>query len=392
MGCAAAIFLARRGHQVSLFDKAQQPFSGASRWNEGKIHLGFLYGADPSLNSAREVLSGGLLFGPLLEELTGCTLSPAITAEDDVYLCHTQSVVGADAMFDYAKRVAQLVREHPDASRYLVDVSDCRVDWLDARELASYSGSSEIVAGLRVPERSVATNWVADSFLAALCAEPSIEQHMDQYITGVQPVDSHDPSGSWRIAAGGALSQPYNYVINALWEGKMAVDLSAGIEPEGVWSNRYRLSVFLRTREAVKVPSAVISVGPFGDVKNYNNRDFYLSWYPAGLLVDSQAVSPPLPPEFDAVEMRERSTKVLEALTQYLPGVKQIIQQTEYSQLRGGWVFAAGSGKLSDPKSTLHRRADFGIKQVGSYLTVDTGKYSIAPWLAQKLIAVVEAN
>ena len=127
MGCAVAIFLARRGHQVSLFDKAQQPFSGASRWNEGKIHLGFLYSADPSLNSAREVLSGGLLFAPLVEELTGCALSSAMTAEDDIYLCHAQSVVDPDALFNYAQRVAQLVREHPDARRYLVDVSNCRV-------------------------------------------------------------------------------------------------------------------------------------------------------------------------------------------------------------------------------------------------------------------------
>lgn len=392
MGCSAALFLARRGHRVSLFDKADAPFSGASRWNEGKIHLGFLYSADPSLKSAREVLPGGLLFGPLVEELTGQSLQPLMTSEDDLYLCHAQSVVTPDAMLDYGQRVAQLVREHPDAGRYLVDVADCRVEALSARELAHCSGSPEIVAGLRAPERSVATNQVADGFLAAVAAEPNIQQHMNWRVTGVHPVDPGDSAGAWRVEGDDGVSPPFDCVINALWEGKIAVDRSAGIEPAGDWSNRYRLSLFLRTREPVEAPSAVIAVGPFGDVKNYNRRDFYLSWYPAGLMLDSREVSPPEPPPLDEAGERERSARVLESLVPYLPGVAQIAQQAEFSQLRGGWVFAAGSGKLSDPKSTLHRRADFGIHQLGAYLTVDTGKYSIAPWLAKKLVPVVEAT
>lgn len=53
MGSATALFLARRGHLVSLYDAADSPFSAASRWNEGKIHLGYIYSADPSLKSAR---------------------------------------------------------------------------------------------------------------------------------------------------------------------------------------------------------------------------------------------------------------------------------------------------------------------------------------------------
>lgn len=51
----------------------------------------------------------------------------------------------------------------------------------------------------------------------------------------------------------------------------------------------------------------------------------------------------------------------------------------------GGWVFAAGRGLLSDPGASLHRRADFGIFRRGSYVSVDTGKYAWAPWLAKTL-------
>lgn len=80
MGCSVALFLARRGADVSLFDAADRPFTSASRWNEGKIHLGYLYSADPSLRTADHVLPGGLHFRPLVEELLDSSLASVITA------------------------------------------------------------------------------------------------------------------------------------------------------------------------------------------------------------------------------------------------------------------------------------------------------------------------
>ena len=40
MGGSLALFLARKGADITLFDKTAEPFSAASRWNEGKIHIG----------------------------------------------------------------------------------------------------------------------------------------------------------------------------------------------------------------------------------------------------------------------------------------------------------------------------------------------------------------
>src|SRR3954471_22307644 len=85
MGVCTALYLARRGHAVTLFDAAEQPFSGASRWNEGKIHLGFLYSGDATLRSAPHVLPGALSFKPLVEDLLGGSIDTAITTADDHY-------------------------------------------------------------------------------------------------------------------------------------------------------------------------------------------------------------------------------------------------------------------------------------------------------------------
>jgi len=386
MGSSAALLLARRGHQVDLFDAAAEPFSAASRWNEGKIHLGFIYSADPSLQTARRVLPGGLAFRPLLENLIGCRIGDCTTPTDDLFLCHRHSVVDADAMHDYMQAVAALVRQHPDASQYLADASACRVKRLTARELAAITDSPDIVAGFRVPERSVATNWVADRYVKALAAEPRIARHLGVRIASVTRDDSARSGESWQVESSHGRHGRYDCIINALWNGRMAVDATAGLPPAGKWSNRYRLSLFARTTTAVAAPSAIIATGPFGDIKNYNGRDFYLSWYPSGLMMDSALVSPPEPPVLDEAAVREKTHAIFQRLTELLPQVGDIRRHIEQVSLRGGWVFAAGQGQLSDPRSTLHRRSDYGITAKGSFISVDTGKYAHAPLLAHALV------
>jgi len=386
MGSATALFLARRGHTVTLYDAAETPFSAASRWNEGKIHLGYIYSADPSLKTAQEVMPGGLVFKPLVEELIGCSLETSTTGSDDIYLCHQESVVNTDAMWDHLECVTEMVRRHSDANHYLVDASDCQVQKLPPNELAQITDSSDIVAGFRVPERSVATNWVADRFLEALSAENRIKQRMNTLVKAVTPQGTNE---RWHVDTRNQKDGPYDYIINALWQGRMAIDLTAGLEPLGTWSNRYRLSLFAHTENPIDTPSAIIATGPFGDIKNYNNRDFYLSWYPSGLLVDSSEILPSAPPALNLADKQELSVLIIENLVSLLPGVARIRDSIDYSDLRGGWVFAAGQGKLSDPKSTLHRRFDFGIRRAGSYISIDTGKYSTAPWLAQKVADII---
>ena len=64
--CKAALELCTAGRAThpGLLQRAAAPAHGASRWNEGKIHLGYLYAADPS-PATRAAVDGGLVFGPL---------------------------------------------------------------------------------------------------------------------------------------------------------------------------------------------------------------------------------------------------------------------------------------------------------------------------------------
>jgi glycine/D-amino acid oxidase-like deaminating enzyme len=382
MGTATAMHLARRGLDVTVFDREAEPMAAASRWNEGKIHLGYIYGADPTLATARHLLTGGLQFGDRLRELIGVELTGHVTTEDDIYLVHRDSVVGPDVLRAKFGAIDELIRGHPDASRYLVDVSGARTSEIGPAELGELGGP-DIVAGFRVPERSVETRWVADRLVGALAATTGVTLHAGTTVAAVHPVESS--ADRWAVRAQHGATEEFDVVVNALWNGRLPIDVTAGLVPRPPWTHRYRQCVFVRTRVGHRLPSALVAVGPFGDVKNYNGRDFYLSWYPVGLVAEGgelEITAPATPTGRDAEAFVARVRAALEPI---MPGIGAVLDDAESVVVHGGFVFARGTGALDDPRSGLHRRDRYGVERLGTYHSVDTGKYSTAPWLAREL-------
>jgi glycine/D-amino acid oxidase-like deaminating enzyme len=386
MGSAVAIELARRGLEVTLIEREAAPMGATSRWNEGKIHLGYLYGADPTTATAQHILPGSLLFGERARELIGGDLDGHTTSDDDVYLLHRDSVVGPDELRARFGAITALIRQHPDAGRYLVDVSDARVSELTAAELGAVAGE-DIIAGFRVPERSVDTRWFADRLAGAVGSEPGVTLQLDTTVIGAEPSESVDER--WRVYADNDYDEEFDVVVNALWGGRLPIDVTAGITPEPPWSHRFRLCVFVRTRRQHDMPSALVAVGPFGDVKNYNGRDFYVSWYPLGLVAEGDGLelqAPAIPQGPDAEGFIHRVRRALEHV---MPGIRTVFDDAESAIVHGGFVFARGAGALDDPRSGLHRRDRYGVERRGAYFSVDTGKYSTAPWSARLIAAEI---
>jgi glycine/D-amino acid oxidase-like deaminating enzyme len=383
MGSSTALQLARRGIDVTLYDQATVPFAGASRWNEGKIHLGFLYAADPTLRTARAVVEGGLDFKDQVVQLTGMSFEAVTTAVEDIYLVHRDSVISADGVQAYFEATAAMVAASPSAGRYLVDVSACRARRLTASELEATSAPEVVTAGFGVPERSVNTQVVADAFVEALHAEPRVSFAMEQRVDAVRPDDEN--RSRWFVHSSAGKDGPFGAVVNALWEGRPAVDASIGHRPDTAPQHRYRVSLFARTRTVVDTPCVVLGVGPFGDVKNYGGRDFYLSWYPLGLLARAEAIEPPAVSTMTPGARLHLARDVFDALSARLPWVEHIRCVADDVRVEGGWVYSQGSGELDDPRSSVHQRSRLGVTKVGTYYSVDTGKYSVAPSLAAGL-------
>jgi hypothetical protein len=196
----------------------------------------------------------------------------------------------------------------------------------------------------------------------------------------------------WRLETHPEVPGTFDWVVNALWEGRLAIDLSVGLQPERPWSNRYRLSLFVETVRSLDFPSVLVATGPFGDIKNYDGRNFYVSWYPAGLLLESQSIAPEPPAHMDAARKEQIVRAVRAGITAVVPGADEIFSAARQVSVEGGWVFAQGQGALDDPEASLHRRDRFGVRRLGTYLSVDTGKYSTAPWLASRLAAEIAGD
>jgi hypothetical protein len=49
-----------------------------------------------------------------------------------------------------------------------------------------------------------------------------------------------------------------------------------------------------------------------------------------------------------------------------------------------GVIFAWGETDIDDPKSRLHARYEIGVASMGGYHSVNTGKYTMVPYLAAK--------
>ena len=379
MGSCVALRLARAGCSVTLVDQAAAPMSGASRWNEGKIHLGFLYAADTSGRTAAALLPGGLAFRTLIEELIDSSIETAVTADDDIYLVHPHSIVDADAMERYFRSLEARLPAFGSTANYLAPIT--RVERLDGRTVRQLTDGA-VAAGFRVPERSLNTAWLADRLAGAVAAEPRIRSVTGTRVSAVTP-RAQSWNGPWRLDGRPQIDDEFDVVVNALWEGLLGVDRSLGLEPESEWSHRLRVALFVTTGRPVPLPSMILATGPFGDVKNYDGRHFYLSWYPAGLVAGGEEIEPPadppVPPANDVI------ARTAAGLAGFLPQVSEVLDAATNVRVAGGWVFALGRGSLSDSAASLHRRDRFGVKRRGAYFSVNTGKYSTAPWLASRI-------
>ncbi|MEP3653430.1 MAG: FAD-dependent oxidoreductase [Litorimonas sp.] len=379
MGVMTALFLARRGMRVSIFDQQSVILNGASRWNEGKIHLGYLYSGDGSGNSARSMLGAGIAFRPLIESQIERSMRSHITKNPDHYIVHKKSVVSPDAVGTYFSYLNSLVERH-DTSGYLGPVRPARE--LSKDELQKLCGENGL-AGFEVPEYSIDTQWLADQLVETVLGNSKITLVLGKKVVGVKS-RCGGFHGPWQVNLEDQCSEGgFDLVVNALWQGRPSIDHGLGLPVATDNLYRFRKSVFLTTKKTFDVPSRVFVVGPFGDLKNYDGSSFYMSWYPAGLISQGNGIYPPSSGSgrTDKAVFEETRTHI----EKLAPDMAEIFNSAETVRIEGGWVFTRGTGRLDDANASIHRRDRYGTFRKENYFSVDTGKYSTAPYMAQEI-------
>lgn len=231
-GCCIALALSMRGVKVSIFDRGQTLMSRTAVANEGKVHLGYMYAADRSLKTARTMIEGALSFGPFLSRALEIPQSSFLTSEPTVYLVHRESQCSADEGVDYIMKTHELIRERAGGHADLYFGQDLQAPlqrWSKRRTAEDYD-TATIIAAIPTPEVAIDPLDVMARIRDRIGMDPLIDIHLEHEVEDVSP-GKHGLSVSG-TGTHGTFAEGFDHVVNALWEGRLAIDAKMGFFAE----------------------------------------------------------------------------------------------------------------------------------------------------------------
>jgi hypothetical protein len=387
-GAGIALELARQGVDVVLVDQDEIPLNRASLRNEGKIHLGFIYAKDTSLDTARMQLEGALQFRSLLSRWIGDKAGQLRLSTPFVYLVARDSLSTPAQLAQHYDAVDAAYRQALAEDEEL-DYLGLRPDHLyyplDLAKLSSCVDPRHFSAAFHTEERAIDTEQLAQLLRAAIAESPRIHflpQHKVKAVErhdGYFSIEGDGPEGAWKLEA--------KQVVNALWDGRFAIDQSVGLPNPPGWLHRMKYRVIARVPDALRhAPSITGVLGPYGDIVIRPDSTAYLSWYPIGMKGWSHDVAPPADwdapcrgklPQAEAARVAE---EIIGSLAKWYPPIRD----AEPMLVDAGAIVAYGKTDVDDSNSELHDRTRIGVLSSAGYHSVDPGKLTTAPVFAMQ--------
>jgi glycine/D-amino acid oxidase-like deaminating enzyme len=383
-GCCVALSLAEQGIDVVLFDRNDKLLSRAAVANEGKIHLGYMYANDPSHSTARMMVQGALAFAPFFARHLGVPKDSMKVSRPAAYVVHRESQRRPDQVSQYLSTVHALIREaslgRTDAY-FGCDLSKEPRMWAAAQREAEFDPEVALAA-FDTPEVAIDPVALAEAVRDRVGADRQIEVRLTHKVISV---DEGNRLEVEMEAPGGIVRERFDHVVNALWDGRFAVNERRGLRPDRPWLHRLKYGVSFRLRPGSNLPpSATFVSGPFGEVVSYGDGLTYLTWYPVCLQGISSDVTPPewptYPPEPARSQLLDGTLNAMAPFVLSLRGLNS--GELENVVVKGGVIVAWGQTDIYDPASELHRRFEIGVTSTGRFHSVDPGKLTMAPYFA----------
>jgi len=384
-GCCCALALADRGAKVTLFDRNDQLLSRAAVANEGKIHLGYMYANDPSHSTARMMMKGALAFAPFMARHLETAAESLSVSQPAAYVVHCDSQRSAEQVSEYLVAVHRMIVEAADGrpkAYFGRDLSQKPRPW-SAAELAAEFDGDIALAAFESPEVAINPVALAQALRERIHSDRRIEVRLAHQVLSVEDLDrpvviARDPGGTAR--------HRFDHVINALWDGRLAINETLGLRPGRPWLHRLKYGVsFHLPKHARLPPSATFVSGPLGEVVTYRDGLIYLTWYPVCLLGISNDIEPPAWPTHPDEPLRSDIVRgTLDAMTKFVLSLRELVPEELVDvAVKGGVIVAWGETDIYDPKSELHRRYEIGVTSNRQFHSIDPGKLTMAPYFAQ---------
>lgn len=380
-GCCTALELARRGGSVTLYDRHPSLLAGAVAASEGKIHLGYVYASDRSLATARTMLRGALSFMPLVKSYLGED-APMAPSEPFIYAVHRDSQVNTEDFCAHLDAVHELVLQHPGHDSYFGVDLRCPTRRMTQPELESRFDPELVRSAFHTGEIALDIPALARLMRPLVMHDPRIDVRTGHAITAVADDGNRMGVRSVGVDSRDEYSDTFDVVVNTLWDGRLAIDATRNIHPGRTWIHRFKHGVRFSSAARGCLPCVTLVLGPFGDLVDYGEGQFYLSWYPTCMTASSKSLIPPGWQAEPADPVRsEIITDSFTAMAEIIPGLHGA--RPEHVAVRAGVIVAWGSSDIDDQTSELHRRHEIGVHSYDRYHSIDAGKLTMVPYFAE---------
>jgi hypothetical protein len=397
LGTCTSLELSRRGYDVDLFDENAEPITQAGRVNEGKIHLGLVYANDPSLQTAEMMLKGAFHFGSLLEKWIGTPLDETWLSSPFYYGIHKDSLLGIEEIRAHFDAVQNHYRELIDKTglSYLNIRSDDVFQEIKGNQAEHGFDQQTVPYLFKTLEKSVNIRKVAERLRECIRQSNSINFHSNTRVESVKRLLGSRLKLTFCKGNNGE-SDSYDHVVNAAWFGRLAIDQTLDLIPQRPWLYRFKNGIFVNAgtgKSTDIIPSVTLMLGSFGDLVNFQDCNYYASWYPAGMVATSKEIKPEgWPFSFNAQEQEKIKTETLRELSMMCPNAGQLLDSDYEWEMRGNAIFAWGKQDIDELSSELHNRYDIGVLSDGNYHSVDPGKYTMVPYFANHVVDQIEGR
>ena len=384
-GCCAALALADRGIEVTLFDRNDQLLGRTAVANEGKVHLGYMYANDPSYSTARMMINGALAFAPFFARHLGVAAESLSVSEPAAYAVHRDTQRNIDQVSEYLAAVHNLIVEAAEGRPNAYFGRELRQKprpWSLAEREAEFD-CDIVAAAFESPEVAINPVALAQALRERIHADRHIEVRLAHTVLAVEDIESPVVVSN---DAGRTTRHRFDHVINALWDGRLAVDEKLGLRPGRPWLHRLKYGVsFHLPDNARKPPSVTFVSGPLGEVVSYHDGLIYLTWYPTCLLGLSRDITPPDWTTYPEEPVRsEISRGTLQAMAGFVLSLRDLnLHDLVDVTVKGGVIVAWGETDIYDPRSELHRRYEIGVTSNHRYHSIDPGKLTMTPFFAE---------
>ena len=396
-GVCSALALAN-AHDVIVLERLDALLTQTSRSNVGRIHLGFHYALDATMDTAAVLVPGWFAFWELMERWTFGEIHDVPHSKPYWWLVERRSFVEPGRYQHYCDHLAAIYHEHRclggRAERFPPAGEVSRP--LAREQYAELADPEHIVYAVSSMEDAIELEPLFEVLRRALNRSGEIDIRCNHSVTAIAPEGDGYRLAVVDSAGGGQFEFRCDQVVNATNAHRLQFDREQGFLPGRQWMDRLKVLVdVVLPPELQDAASMQVALGPFGHFTHYADGTACCGYMPVSIQGDSDAVAGPA--EWDSICEQGYSAAEAERLgRETIEGVARYVPQFAGAEVLRVWpgiVHATGTTPITDPHSELHRRADSGVFSLRrGYHSFNCGKLCLAPMHAARLAHVVDQH